>query len=435
MPASGQRSLWKHPDFLKVWMGETVSLFGTQITTLALPLTAVLLLKASPQEMGLLTAAGFAPFLLVTLFAGVWLDRTRKRGVMIGANLGRGLLLALIPLLIALDVLHMAHLLAIVFAIGTLNILFELAYQSYLPALLPRAQLQDGNSKLFASASVAEIGGPGMAGWLIELLSAPLALFGNALAALFAGFTLLLVRAREPLPEPPAPAESVGRQIRAGLRLTLRNPYLRAFVGEAASYNFFNQAFITLYVLYATEQLHLSPGTIGLIFAAGSVGALLGSILTVPVARRIGIGRAIQFGALPACIAPLAIPLANGPLLLVVLAAAQFVTAFGIAFVSVHTFSIRQAIVPERLRGRMTASYRFISWGVLPFGSFLAGSIAQHIGVQPTLLLGAFGLMLTAAWFFQPAISTLRAMPPVIEERVEPVAVVPALARPDISAG
>ena len=412
-------SLWRHSDFLKLWTGETISLFGSQITTLALPLTAVLLLDVTPEEMGLLTALGFAPFLVVTLFAGVWLDRRRKRRVMIGANFGRAALLLLVPLLAAAGELRFGHLAVIGLLMGALNILFELAYQSYLPALLDRDQLQDGNSKLFATASVAEIGGPGVAGALIELLSAPFALVVDAATFLFAGVSAVLIRQHEPDPAPPARRESVWTQIRGGLRLTLGNVYLRAFVGEAATYNFFNQAMLTLFVLYATETLGLTPGTLGLIFAVGSVGSLLGSVVTVRVARRFGIGRTMATGAAISSIVPVLIPLAGGVLLLPMLLFAFFITYFGIALTNVHTFSIRQALVPDHLRARMNASYRFVSWGVIPIASFFSGQLAGAIGVRSTLLVAAIGLMSAALWLLQPRLLALRAIPPMIEEPVE----------------
>ena len=411
--------LWRHPDFLKLWAGETISLFGSQITTLALPLTAVLLLDVTPEEMGLLMALSFAPFLLVTLFAGVWLDQRRKRRVMVGANFGRATLLLLVPLLAAADVLRFGHLAVIVLLMGALNILFELAYQSYVPALLDRDQLQDGNSKLFASASVAEIGGPGVAGALIELLTAPFALVVDAFTFLLAGFSAVLIRKPEPDPAPPARRDSVWTQIRGGLRLTLGNVYLRAFVGEAATYNFFNQALLTLFILYATDTLGLTPGTLGLIFAVGSVGSLLGSLITVRVARRFGIGRTMAAGAAISSVMPVLIPLAGGVLLLPTLLLAFFVTYFGIALTNVHTFSIRQALVPDHLRARMNASYRFVSWGVIPIASLLSGQLAGAIGVRSTLFVAAIGLMTAALWLLQPRLLALRAIPPMIEEPVE----------------
>jgi MFS family permease len=417
--------LWRHSDFLKLWAGETVSLFGSQITTLALPLTAVLLLNVTPEEMGLLTALGFAPFLVVTLFAGVWLDRRRKRGVMAAANFGRAALLLLVPLLAAAGTLRFGHLALIVLLMGVLNILFELAYQSYLPELLDRDQLQDGNSKLFATASIAEIGGPGVAGALIETLTAPLALVFDAATFFFAGVSALLIRQREPEPTPPIRRENVWSQISGGLRLTFGNVYLRAFAGEAATYNFFNQALLTLFILYATETLRLTPGTLGLIFAAGSVGSLLGSVVTVRVARRLGMGRTMAAGAAVSSFVPIVIPLAQGAALLPLLLLAFFVTYFGIALTNVHTFSIRQALVPDHLRARMNASYRFVTWGVIPIASLLSGQLAGVIGVRSTLVVAALGLMSASLWLLHPRLLALRGIPPRIEDPVAVAAPVP----------
>lgn len=395
-------------------MGETVSLFGSQLTLLALPLTAVVLLHATPGDMGRLNAAGFAPFVLLTCFAGVWLDKRRKRSVLVVCNIARALLLMLIPLGYFAGVLRIEHMMLIVFLVGVFNITFELAYQSYLPTLLYADQLVEGNSKLFASSSLAEIGGPGLAGVVMDVFSAPLAIVLDALSFLVAGFSLLRIRQVEPEPLP-SPTQSVWRSIWEGLRLTFRNRYLRLFCFEATTYNFFNQASATLFVLYATRELGLTAGTIGLLFAVGSVGALIGSLTTARVAHIIGLGVTISMGALLSCVAPLLIPLAPRANPMPFLMIGFFVSGLGVTITNVHVFSIRQSIMPADKRGRLIASYRFVSWGVIPFGAFLSGALAERIGLQPTLLIGACGLMTACFWFILSPISRLCQPPPMMD--------------------
>jgi MFS family permease len=286
--------LWGHRDFRKLWAGETVSLFGSEVTELALPLVAVLVLEADAGQMGLLAAARFAPFLLITLPAGVWVDRRRRRPVLIGSNLGRALLVGLVPLLSGLGLLRMGHLYAISFAVGTLTVMFDVAYQSYLPSLVDREQLVEGNSKLQASASAARVGGPGLGGLLVQLVGAPRALLLDAASYVISAASLLAIRNQEP--DPPAdrdgePRAGLRREIGEGLAVTYRNPVLRSMAGLAATYNLFEGAVLALLVLYATRELGLSAGLIGLVVSAGSLGALAGTALTGRLERRLGVGR------------------------------------------------------------------------------------------------------------------------------------------------
>ncbi|GIV95869.1 MAG: hypothetical protein KatS3mg057_0526 [Herpetosiphonaceae bacterium] len=230
-------SLSRNLDFLKLWSGQTISLFGSEISELALPLTAVLVLQATPIQMGLLGVARFVPFLLVTLLAGVWIDRRRRRPILIAADAGRGVLVALVPLLAIAGMLRIEHLYIVAFMVGVLSVFFELAYQAFLPSLVEREQVIEGNSKLQASASATAVGGPGLAGLLIEIVSAPVALLIDAFSFLISAVSLSLIRKPEPEPLARRPGESLLRQIGEGLRVVFGNPYLRAFVGEAASFN------------------------------------------------------------------------------------------------------------------------------------------------------------------------------------------------------
>jgi MFS family permease len=414
--------LWRNRDFLLFWGGETVSLLGTQLTLLALPLTAVLLLGATPAQMGLLTVAEFAPFILFTLFAGVWLDRVRRRPMLVASNLARGVLVASVPLAAFMGWLSVEYLYVVLFLTGAMAVIFELAYQSFLPTLLRREELVEGNSKLFASASATEVGGPGIAGVLIALLSAPFVLLIDAVSFLLAGAALWRVRTVELAPTPKRERTSIRRDIALRLRATFGNPLLRAFAAEATAYNFFNQVFITLFVLFATRQLGFGPELLGLIFAGGSLGALAGAMLARPVAKRLGLGRTILTGAMISCFSPLLIPLSAlaGSFALPMLLLGFFTTGFGISLTNVHVFSIRQSLMPESMRGRMIASYRFITWGAIPVGAALSGLMAEWIGLWPTMLGGALGLTTAWLWFLFSPVRRLREMPTVIDPSGEP---------------
>jgi len=406
-------SLWRHRDFLKYWAGETVSLFGTQVTALALPLTAVLILQATPAQMGILGAAQFAPFLLITLFAGVWTDRRRRRPILIGANLGRAVLVGMIPLSAFLGVLRMDHLYTVAFLVGILTVFFDVAYLSYVPTLVSREQLIEANSKLQVSASAAEISGPGVAGVLVELVTAPFALVVDALSYLASAIGLVLIRKPEPAPRRAGSGRNLWREIGEGLRVTFGNRYLRAIAAEAATYNMFNQVMLTVFVLYATRDLKLTPGILGLIFMAGSIGSLMGALWAERAARRFGIGPTIIGAMVLGCSAPLLIPLASGSAAVVILllALAYGLGGVGVTVSNVHVVSLRQTITPDRLLGRMTASYRLVVFGAIPVGALIGGGLGEAIGLRATLAVGAVGLLFAVLWVVFSPVSKLRELP------------------------
>ncbi|HEY0602652.1 MAG TPA: MFS transporter [Herpetosiphonaceae bacterium] len=410
--------LWRHTDFLKLWAGETVSLVGSQITTFALPLVAVLVLDATPVQVGILNAAGFAPFLLLTLPAGVWLDRRRRRPTMILTNVGRALLLGLVPLLAALGQLRIEYLYVIVFLSGMLTVFFQLAYQAYLPAVVEREHIIDGNSKLAASASISEIGGPGIGSLLVALFTAPFALVADACSFAVSALLLALIRKPEAAPEVPVQRQTFRRDVAEGFRLTFTNPFLRVFAAEAATYNLFWRVIETVFVLYIVRELRLPQEVYGLILTAGSIGALLGALLTERIARRLGIGMTIFAGALLSDVAPLLLPLATGPtpVLIALLTLSFFLRGFGTTGCNVQIISIRQLVTPDRLRGRMNASYRLLVTGTIPIGALLGGFLGEWIGLQLTLLVGALGLLSTWLWLWFSPVIRLRALPPALDE-------------------
>nr|MDQ3930803.1 MFS transporter [Chloroflexota bacterium] len=391
--------LCSNPDFMRLWAGETVSMFGSQITYIAIPLTAALVLHAEPGQMGVLQAASFAPFLLLTLFAGVWVDRKRRRPILILANAGRAALLALIPISAFFGWLSMGQLYVISLLVGSLTVFFELAYQSYLPTLVSKDELVEGNSKLQTSASVSNIGGPGLAGLMLEVLSAPFALLADAVPFLFSAFMMLRIRKPEPEPQRTHERGSFRRELGEGISIVFKNTYLRVFALEAASYNFFWNLVEAVYILYAVRELGATPLVIGLVFSVGSIGSLLGALIAARWANRFGIGQAITWSMAIACVSTLLIPMSSdgvlGPWLV---GASFFLGGLGVTVSVVHVISLRQTVTPGHLLGRMNGSYRFLTWGVIPIGALLGGYLGEVLGLRTALAIGAAGMSLAWLW-------------------------------------
>ncbi|HEV3479343.1 MAG TPA: MFS transporter [Gaiellaceae bacterium] len=412
--SGGSRALSRDGDFLRLWSGETISLFGTQVTVLALPLTAVLTLDASAGQLGLLNAARFAPFIAVILFAGVWVDRRRRRPILIQTNVGRALLVGAIPAAAVFELLRMEVLYAVGFLVGVLTVFFDLAYQSYLPSLVGRAQLTAANSRLEASRSAAEVGGPGIGGLLVQVASAPYALLVDAVSFLVSGALLSSIRHEEAPPPPAADdREGVLRAIRGGFRLTFANRYLRPIAGEAATFNLFEQAIMTVFVLYAVRELGLTAGLLGLIISVGAAGAFVGAVAAPYPARRWGLGPTIVSAMAIACTVPLALPAVDGAPATAVplLAATFFVWGLAVAISNVHVVSLRQAATPDHLLGRVNASYRFFTYGAIPIGALFGGFLGEAIGLRATLLVSALGLLLALLWVIASAVARLSELP------------------------
>ena len=408
-------ALWSHTDFMKLWTGQTISLFGSQVTLLALPLTAVVLLNATPMQMAILSAAEFAPFLLVTMFAGVWIDRKRRRPVLIFADVGRAVLLACVPVLSAIHQLHITYLYIIAFLVGILTVFFQLAYEAYLPRLIEPANLAEGNSKLSVSSSLAELGGPGLAGLLIQIFTAPFALLVDVSSFLVSALSLLIMRKPEPILPATAKRTGIWREIGAGFRATVQNRYLRAFAGEAATYNFFWQMIQAIFILYAVRQLHLSALIIGSIFATGSVGALCGAIGVERLAQRVGIGRMMVGSQALSDLTIFLIPLSSiigsttGALSCMMLA--FFMRGYGNTACNVFVNSVRQTITPDELRGRTNAIYRLVVSGVVAVGALLGGILSERVSLNFTLLVGAIGVSCSWLWLLCSPAFQLRRLP------------------------
>ncbi len=410
--------LWQHPDFLKFWAGQTVSLFGSAFTTLALPLTAVLVLGATPWEMGLLAAVGGAPWFLFGPFAGVWVDRVRRRPLLIGTDLARALLLGSIPLAAALGLLRLGQLYLVAFPIGVASVLFEIAQQSYFPTLVTRERLVEGNSKLSASLTVANVAAPGLAGGIVQLLTAPLAILFDAVSFLISAACLGAIRTAEPAPAVATGTANVGAQIREGLRFTRDDPAIRAFTATNVTFFFCNGIVTTVLLLYLARDLGLSATVIGLILAIGSVGGLIGALLAAPLTTRWGLGPTIIWSATLRGAGLLAFPLAGSlPIGIVpVLVAGQFVMSGSWSVFFVNQTSLRQALVPDRLLGRVNASFWMVVRGVVPLGALLGGLLGTQLGLRTALLVGAVGALCSGCFLLHSPVGTYREQPLLQED-------------------
>lgn len=416
--SSNVSNLWRHSDFLKLWMGESISLVGSQITFLALPLTAVTVLEATAFEMGVLGAVEFAPFLLLSLVAGVWADRLPRRPILIAANIGRALLLGIIPFLAFNGWLTMSALYVIAFGVGVLTVFFDVAYQSYLPVLVTRNQLVEGNSKLEGSRSVAEIAGPALAGGLVQRFTAPIAIAVDAVSFLISALFLGLIRQKEQAPHPAEKWKPILGEIREGLEVVFRNPILRSIAGCTATNNFFSNVRFAVLTIYVVRQLGIQPGVLGIIFAVGSVGALIGALWGSAIARRWGVGPTLIGAIAIGSIGSLALPAARGPFAFAVamLTLGLFFNSAANPVYNITQVSLRQSIIPLSLQGRMNASMRFLVWGTIPLGSLTGGALGEVVGIHTTLLIGAIGGLLAVFWVFFSPVRILIHAPSIEDE-------------------
>jgi MFS family permease len=413
-----QDGLWRHANFLKLWIGQTISQFGSQITFLALPLAAALTLHATPAQMGVLTAAGTAPFLLIGLFAGVWVDRLPRRPILLVTDVGRGLLLLAIPLAALAHRLNIYWLDVIAFLEGILTVFFEVAYQSFLPALVGREHLVEGNSKLETTRSAAQVVGPGLAGALVQLVTAPVAVLVDAVSFFVSAVFLVFLRVPADAPAARHARRSIWHEIGEGLRVVIGNPLLRAIAGCTGTSNFFGGVSFAVLVLYITRGLGFGPGVIGLVFAVGSVGLLVGALFARRVAGWLGVGPAIIASMALSCVTTFLVPLAHGPAAIIVLllVTSQFVGGIGTTIYNITQVSLRQAITPDHLLGRMNATMRFIVWGVLPLGGLIGGMLGGLVGLRATLLVGAIGQTAAIFWPLFSPLRTLKEQPEAVAD-------------------
>ena len=390
------RSLLRHPDFLKLWTAETVSVFGSAITQLALPLIAATYLQVTPFEFGLLTTIEFLPFILLSLPAGVWVDRLRRRPILIVADLGRAIAIASIPIAFYFEALTIWQLYLVGFINGCFTVFFDIAYQSYLPSVVERDQLVDGNSKLEITRSAAQILGPGAAGILIGLLRAPFAMVLDALSYLWSAAFVFWIRRPEPTVEPHdeeahGPKPSMRQEIAVGLRYVTGHRWLRSIAATTGISNFFGSVLGAILILYLVRERGLGPAAIGIAFSIGSTGVLLAALAAGAATKRLGVGRMLVITAIGFSVAGLPVAFAPDALIFWAVALSGFMGGFfGVAW-NINQVSLRQAITPPRMQGKMNATMRFILWGTMPVGAILGGALGSIIGLYPTIVIGAVG--------------------------------------------
>jgi MFS family permease len=390
-------SLWSHRDFRLLWAGDTISQFGSTIGRTVLPLLAVGALAATPFEMGVLSAAASAAFLLIGLPAGVWVDRLSRRRVMLVADFVRAALLLSIPTAWWAGVLTLAQLVVVALLVGGATVMFDIAYQSYLPALVGRDQLVEGNSKLEASRAVAEVSGPAAAGGIAQVVGAAVGVLATGVGYLASALFLLRIRTEE---APPQSSERPGlvHEIAEGLRFVFGHRSLRAIVGCTGTSNFFSGISAAVLVLFLVRELDLSEGVVGLLFSAAGVGAVLGALTANRWNARFGQTKVIWLSALVTMPFGLLIPLGAADWRIVFVVVGEVVVGYGVIVYNIAQVSYRQSICPDHLLGRMNASVRFVVWGALPLGGLLGGVLGEGIGITPTLWVAMAGQSLASLW-------------------------------------
>ncbi|MFL5680926.1 MAG: MFS transporter [Chloroflexota bacterium] len=388
-------SLWRHPDFMKLWAGQTVSELGSVVTRTAVPLVALLVLGAGPFEMALLVVSASLAVLLFGLFAGAWVDRLRRLPLLIGADAIRAVVLFSIPAAYIGGVLRIEQLYIVVFLEGCLAAFFDAAYPAYVPSLIGVDHVVEGNSKLATSSSLAEIGGPGLGGGLVQLIGAPFAILVDAVSFLVSAVSLLLIRTPEPPRPPRTSAAPIGREILEGLQLVRRHPVLIPLTLRSVIAHVAGSFYGVLYALYLLQDLHLSPLLFGIVVSAGGVGSLIGSFFAARVIERFGLGPALIWTATGASIVGVLTPLAGGPLALATLMVfiPQLVGDGLQTIEGVAELSLIQGVTPDRILGRVNATLEVFSHGIAyPLGALLAAAVAGSIGVRGGIAIGWAGM-------------------------------------------
>jgi Na+/melibiose symporter-like transporter len=401
------------PDFRRLLAAHSVSVVGSQVSAIALPLAAILTLGAGAWEVGLLRALSNAPVLVLGIFVGVWVDRLPRRSIMVATDLGRAALLSAIPLAALAGGLRIELLYAVALLVGTLSLFFEVASFSFLPTVVARERLVEGNSRLFLSSSAAGVVGPAAAGWLVEAVSAPRAVWVDALSFVASALLLAGIRAREAPPRPAADRRIRG-EVAEGIALLWRDRTLRAITGAAAIGAMGSSMHATILVLYATETLRFEPALLGAVVAVGGAGSVGAAALVDRISRRLGPGPAVMWGQLVVAVGTALLPVAvlapGAAVPLVALGQALFGAALTV--VAVNQVSLRQAVTPNHLLGRVNASRRVLVYGTQPIGALLAGALGQTLGLPATLALAAAVELLAFAAALASPLRTIRETPP-----------------------
>ncbi|HXS66806.1 MAG TPA: MFS transporter [Streptosporangiaceae bacterium] len=408
--------LLRETAFRRYWSAQTISMFGDQISSIAIPLVAVIALHANAAQMGIEAALIWLPSLLFGLHAGALVDRRgRRRHMMIAADLGRAALLISIPVCYAAGVLTMLQLYGVAFGVGTLSVFFVVSDPAMFVSLVPDDKYVNGQSLVYGSRAISFVGGPSVGGILVQVLSAPGAVLADALSYLGSAFFLTRIR-----PQEPPKAEPGKGTLLAGAKFIKNSPIVRSSLIAVSVINFFDFVFFALFVLYATKSLHVAPGVLGLVLGAGAIGGVLGAAVTKRLADRIGVGRAYTLGCL-LFTAPLAlVPAAAGPrpVILAMLVAAEFVSGFGVMTLDISIGAIFAAVIPDEMRSRVTGAFQAVNYGTRPLGALAGGLLGTFIGTRPTLWIAAAGATLGFALLLPTPIPTFTM--PSQEEKIAP---------------
>ncbi|HVK25396.1 MAG TPA: MFS transporter [Actinokineospora sp.] len=403
-------ALHTHPDFRRLWIGDTIAQLGTNVGHIVLPLLAIAVLNASPFQLGVLAAAETAAFLVIGLPAGAWVDRVRRKPLMIRMDLARATLLLTVPLAGWLGWLTLSQLVVVALLVGACTVFFDVGYQAYLPSLVGRDRLVDGNAKLQASQSVAQLSGPAAGGALSQAVGAANTMLATGVGYLASALMLSRIRATEPPPDRPAKRD-LRAEVVEGLKFVLHNRYLRPIVLCTASWNMFFGVESAVFILFLAKTINLGPGQIGLVSALAGIGAIIGAAAASRVNAAIGTARAIWLVPLVSTPFGLLIPLAEAGWRLAPLVVGFLIVNFGVVIYNIAQVSFRQAICPDRLLGRMNASVRFIIWGTMPLGALLGGTLASAVGVRETLWVAVTGWIVSTFWVLFSPLRALRDTP------------------------
>ena len=386
------KPLMRVPDFQKLFLSASTAQLGAQVTLLALPLVAILVLHASAMQVGILAALGTLPYLLVGLPAGALLEHARLKRVLAWSALGRTLVLGSVPLLWALHEIDIGILDAIAVVVGLMSTFYDIAWQSYLPSLVGTPRLHEASSRLTIASSGAQLFGPGVAGFLIHALSAPFALLADALGFAVAATSVHSIKAEEPPVVDQLEEPGMARRVAEGLLYVTRHELLRWIAVGTGAWNFVGTSLNVVLVLFEARTLHYSAGTIGLVFFLGNIGYAIGAPMVRKVTARLGVGRTMLLGATLGGLGPVLLPMARPEDAMGILVAGWFFRALGSPLYTVNQISVRLAITPTELTARMTATMKFFVMGAMPLGSFLGGTLAGTLGYRPTLwLIAAVG--------------------------------------------
>ncbi len=410
--------LWRHRDFLKLWSGQTISQLGSAVTRLGLPIAALQVLHASALEVSLLGTAAIMPFVLLALPAGVWVDRVRRRPLMIAADFGRAAVLSSVPIAYAFDALTLGQLYATEFVAGCLTVFFDVSYLSFLPSLVSREQLASGNARLETTRAAADTLGPGLAGGLIGLVGAAAAIVADAASFAVSGALISLIRRPEHVAAR-SDREPIRHELWEGLRYVFGQRYLRVLTLCTGTWNLFSSIGFGIFIVYGVRELGLSAPLLGVIFMIGGIGATVAAAGSAPLTRRIGVGPAIVWPAIVSSaffvFAPLAHRSTAVPFLVLGILGGS---AAGMLF-NVNQLTLRQAITPARLQGRMNAIVRFMYWGPQAVGFAIGGALASQLGLRDALWVSVLGSTAAMLPLAGSSVRRIRALPHA--EAPEPV--------------